>query len=74
MMSLLSNQYGHCERLVALGAAGDTGGFFSGMAKKTLDGLLNASLIDDIWEGLKARVGAHAMTNYRAMIAALGPK
>lgn len=71
MMSLLSNQYGHSEREIALGPAGETGGVFSSMAKKTVDGILNASLIDDIWEGLKARVGAHAMTSYRGVIATL---
>jgi hypothetical protein len=77
-VSLLANQYGHCQKEMLLGAAAAAGaaassatGFFKGMAAKTTDGILNRTLIDDIWNGLQERVGAHAMDNYRKLIAQL---
>jgi hypothetical protein len=77
-VSLLANQYGHCQKEMLLGAvaaagaaAGSATGFFQQMAAKAADGVLNRTLIDDIWNGLRERVGAHAMDNYRKLIAQL---
>jgi predicted lipase len=66
-VSLIANQYGHCLKEMSLGAAA-AAGFFQDFAKNAVDGLLNATLIDDIWKGLQERVGAHAMENYRKLI------
>ena len=72
MMSLLSNQYGHCQKEMGLGdAAAAATSFFQGMASKAVDGILNATLIDDIWKGLQERIGAHGMNNYRKLIGEL---
>jgi hypothetical protein len=70
---LIANQYGHCLKELTLGelAGGSAADFFQGMAGKAVDGLLNATVIDEIWAGLQQRVGAHAMENYRNLIAAL---
>jgi hypothetical protein len=38
------------------------------MATRTADGVLNGTIIDDIWKGLQERVGAHAMENYRTLL------
>src|SRR5262249_31940385 len=77
-MSLIANQYGHCNKEMGLGAevaaAGGAGAFFQLMASKAVDGMLNATLIDDIWKGLQERVGAHAMENYRNLVAELFKK
>jgi hypothetical protein len=77
-VSLLANQYGHCQKEMLLGtvaaageAATSAAEFFKHMASKSADGLLKGSLIDDVWTGLKNRVGAHAMENYRNQIAEL---
>jgi hypothetical protein len=77
-MSLIANQYLHCEKEMVLGvvesadaAAGSAVEFFKQMAGKTTDGVLNGTLIDDIWKNLQGRVGAHAMDNYRNLVAEL---
>jgi predicted lipase len=73
-MSLIANQYLHCQREMSLGDAAASGSaveFFTGMAGKTADGVLHATLIDDIWQGLQQRLGAHAMEHYRGLVAEL---
>lgn len=71
--SLLSNSYGHCHKEMglgdtAVGAAGAAIGFFQSMVGKTIEGALNATLIDDIWKQLCERVDAHSMDLYRTLI------
>jgi hypothetical protein len=66
-LSLLANSYSHCQKEVLLGvAAGAVTAveFFKQWAGKTKDGVLQGTLVDDIWSGLKERVGAHFMENY----------
>lgn len=80
-VSLLANQYGHCQTEILLGAAAVADGaaeaavsavvFLQEMAGKTMDGVIQGTLIEDIWQGLQARVGAHAMENYRTHISQL---
>ncbi|MCX7424334.1 MAG: lipase family protein [Planctomycetia bacterium] len=73
-VSLVANQYSHCQREITLGAAGATGAaadFFHELGKKTVDGILNATLLDDVWNGLKERIGAHGMASYRGLLADL---
>jgi hypothetical protein len=65
-MSLIANQYGHCQTEVALGTAGAS--FLAGLAANAVDGILNASLVDTIWKSLQERVGAHAMDVYRQQL------
>jgi hypothetical protein len=79
--SLLANAYGHCQKEIMLGVVAAAGAgatsaveFFQAMAAKTTDGVLHGTLIDEVWTGLKDRVGAHAMENYRTLVAALLPK
>jgi hypothetical protein len=36
-----------------------------------MDGILNATLLDDLWKGLKERIGAHGMASYRKLLADL---
>jgi hypothetical protein len=68
-LSLLANAYSHCQKEIALGVvaggAGSAVEFFKQYAGKATDGVLQGTLIDDVWQGLKERVGAHAMDNYR---------
>lgn len=70
-MSMLSNEYRHCEREMGLGlaeAAASAQSFFQTFAAQAVSGILNATLIDEFWTSLKARVDAHALTNYRGLI------
>jgi hypothetical protein len=79
-VSLIANAFAHCEKEMLLGvtaagaAAATVADFFTQMAAKTKDGLLNRTLIDDIWSGLKERGGAHFLSSYRSLIAALSGK
>jgi hypothetical protein len=64
--------------LLGAAAAGEAGGaaieLFKQWAGKAADGVLNATLIDDLWATIQQRVSAHAMTNYQSLVAALSPK
>jgi predicted lipase len=73
MMSLIANQYSHCEQQVAVGegAAQDALTPFRKLAGKAVDGVLNATLIDDVWKDIAARVAAHGMVSYRKLIDSL---
>jgi hypothetical protein len=75
-LSLLANAYSHCQKEVLLGVAAAAGAgtasaveFFQHWAGKTADGVVHGTLIDDIWGGMKERVGAHLMGNYRNKLA-----
>jgi hypothetical protein len=79
-ISLIANHYAHCgpETLLgavaAVAAVGTTVDAFKELAAKAVDGVLNATLIDDLWNAINHRIDAHAMTNYQKLIAALSPK
>lgn len=73
LMSLMANQYGHCQQEIGLGEAA-AASHFSDLASKAVDGILNATIIDEIWNSLKGRIGAHGMDNYRALVAKLFKK
>jgi hypothetical protein len=76
-MSLIANHYRHCGKEILLGAAAATGAitstaaFLEQMAAKAADGVMNATLIDDIWNGLHERLSAHFLDNYQKLIAEL---
>lgn len=72
-LSLLSNSYGHCLTEIGLGeaaasAAASTVDFFQSLVGRTVDGVLNATLIDELWHTLCQRVEAHSMDLYRTLI------
>jgi hypothetical protein len=68
-VSLIANHYAHCESEVSLGSATESFvELFKEKAGKTVDGLLNATLIEDIWKSLQDRVSAHFMTSYRKLV------
>jgi hypothetical protein len=73
-VSLIANHYGHCGTEIALGAAAaavTAAEFFQQMAAKTVNGVLEATLVDDIWQGLQDHVAAHFMENYQKLVAEL---
>jgi hypothetical protein len=80
-ISLIANHYAHCGRETLLGAvaaagesAGATSDLFTALAAKAVDGVLTATLIDDLWATIMQRLDAHSMTNYRGLVAALSPQ
>jgi triacylglycerol lipase len=74
-VSLMANEYGHCQQEVLLSAAANAAAagtsFYAELAKKTADGVLRGTLIDDCWKGVQERIGAHAMALYLARVAEL---
>jgi triacylglycerol lipase len=62
-LSLIANQYMHCQREIGLGAAAASG-FLQGFVGKTVNGVISASLFDDIWKAVQQRLEAHALTTY----------
>ena len=76
-VSLLANAYGHCDKEILLGAAaaaaagGSSLTMFQQLAGKTVDGVLKGTLLDDLWNNVQQRVGAHAMEKYRHFVDAL---
>jgi triacylglycerol lipase len=61
--SLIANDYGHCEKEIAIGTA-IAESFLQGFAGKTVNGVLTLSLMDEVWGFVKGRLDAHALTNY----------
>jgi triacylglycerol lipase len=73
-VSLIANQYAHCQREMTLGIAGATESaaeFFDGLGKNVVDGILSATLVDELWHALKDRIGAHGMATYRRLLTEL---
>jgi hypothetical protein len=78
-LSLIANHYVHCQKEMSLGEAVATAeasgvDFLKDFAGKAVEGVLNATLIDDIWKAVVARVDAHSMVNYRQLIKRLFEK
>lgn len=65
-MSLIANEYGHCECEKAVGEP--AAGFFDGFVANAVGGLLNASLVDEMWNHIKTRVDAHGMASYLTLV------
>jgi hypothetical protein len=68
-LSLITNQYMHCQREVGLGAAAAAGGnFLQGFVSKTANGVISGTLFDDIWQAVKEGLEAHSLTKYLSNI------
>lgn len=73
-MSLIANEYGHCEKEILLGAvatAENASALFQVMAKRAVDGMMNATLIEDVWKEVTGRIAAHNMDQYRNHLTSL---
>ncbi|MFO0953778.1 MAG: lipase family protein [Isosphaeraceae bacterium] len=71
-VSLVANAYDHCLNEVLLGAAQAAGAASSalqGAAGQAAEGLLQATLIDELWGKTTARISRHLITNYHERIA-----
>ena len=68
MMSMIANDYLHCDKLVVLGDAGGNANaleFFKQMAGGAATGLLHGTLADEFWTAVKGRIAAHMLDDYR---------
>ena len=76
-VSLIANTYTHCQAEQILGGVAtdpdgrsDTpaGALFKTLGNRAADGIMNLSLMDEVWGCLKDRIAHHMMTNYQAKI------
>jgi len=66
--SLIANSYGHVEKEYRMGLADGKGDLFQGFLSKAVDGILDASLIDDVWKQVMSLVNAHLMPSYHELL------
>ena len=65
-VSLIANSYVHLEREMPLGSAGND--LFQVIAGKAADGLLNTTLVDELWQQVTGLVSAHQMPSYLQLL------
>jgi triacylglycerol lipase len=68
MMSLVANDYSHCETIRLLGdaAAPESAiSFVKEMAVTAAGAAFSGSIVENFWNVLKGRIAAHLMTDYR---------
>lgn len=71
MMSLVSNEYLHCDTAVALGpsdAAANLFAYLRDAAGGIVEGVLAGEVQEKVWGAIQGRVAAHLLTDYRALI------
>lgn len=71
MYSLVANEFVHCNEQKLVGAAAaesPTDAFLQSLTKSAVDKILNATLIDDIWNSVQGGIAAHGMDNYRKLL------
>ena len=69
-VSLVANTYHHCLNEVRLQGPSPTSVMegFDNVARTAIEGLLNASIVDEIWALLKQRISAHLIPNYHSRL------
>ena len=71
MMSLMSNDYAHCNTPMLLGgaeAAANLLSYLKTAAGEALGGLLAGEVRERVWGAVKGKVDAHLMTDYRKLL------
>jgi len=70
MYSLLANEFVHCEEERSLDPGGENLAESSvkSMARAAADGILNATMMDNIWRSVVGGIAAHGMDNYRRLL------
>ncbi len=70
-ISLIANEYVHCQRECLLGEAGGSQSAlasFKAFASNSVNGLLQGTLKDDLWKLVTGRVTAHLMPSYHGLL------
>jgi hypothetical protein len=71
MMSLIANDYAHCEKTFLLGgteASADLVSFLKQTAGEAVGALLSGEVGEKVWGAMKGKVAAHLMTDYRKLL------
>jgi triacylglycerol lipase len=68
-LSLLANDYQHCDREWLIGDRSQTyAALLSSLAKDSVQGLIQGTLLQRVWQSVMDRVQAHLMTSYNGLI------
>jgi triacylglycerol lipase len=76
-LSLVSNQYTHCDTEIAPPAEGDEPSglaLLQSYASKAVDGLISGSLANDVWQAIRGRLEAHNLSSYYEMLKRLASR
>jgi triacylglycerol lipase len=71
MMSLVANDFTHCDTAVSLGEAGgaaDLVAFCRQLGGGVVGGVISGNISDEVWGAIKGRVAAHLLDDYRKLI------
>jgi triacylglycerol lipase len=71
MMSLIANDFSHCETGVPLGdgsAADSALAMMQDLASQIGQAVFSGYIMDSVWKALKGRVDAHLLTDYRKLL------
>lgn len=70
-LSLIANDYGHCLKEIALGAAeatAEASESAKSFLSRTVNGVLSGEVISEYWQGILSRVSAHGLDTYRKLM------
>ncbi len=70
-VSLIANEYIHCQKECVLGDTGGSDaalGQFQSFASRTVNGVLQGTLMDDLWKLVTDRVNAHLLPSYHTLL------
>jgi hypothetical protein len=74
-LSLMANEYAHCQRMMGLSAtAGTLGTLLVAIGSKALDGLIHGALIEETWGEIKSRLSNHFIPSYFKLVDELEKK
>ena len=76
-VSLLANDYGHVEREMSFGAGPGASSSIELMTQfvgRSANGLIQGTLVDDVWKAITSVVEAHLMPSYFQLIDRMGSK
>ena len=70
-VSLVANDYGHVEKEMTAGVgpgAESSLALFSQFVSRSVDGVMQGTLVDDVWKAVSQTVDAHLMPSYHSLI------
>ena len=70
-MSLIANEFGHVDREMTAGVgpgASSSAALFSQFVSRSVDGVVQGTLVDDVWKAVTQTVDAHLMPSYHSLI------
>jgi hypothetical protein len=70
MMSLVSSEYAHCDRMLALGSVDSSNllRYLQEVVGDVAGGLLSGDVQEKVWASIQGRVAAHLLTDYRKLL------